>query len=81
MSFDLTTVLAAVSVAVTPSPSPTPTIDPARVTPGLLGLGSLIFLVVAGFLLARSMTKQVKRIDFEEEPEPSDDVVDERPSG
>ena len=51
----------------TPSPSPVRTIDPARVTPGLLGLASLLFLVIAGFFLARSMTKQFKKIDFDED--------------
>ncbi len=83
MSFDLTIALASVSTVVTPSPSPAPTIDPARVTPGLLGLASLIFLVVVGFLLARSMTKQVKRIDFVEEPDPAsveDSARDQSPT-
>jgi hypothetical protein len=69
VTFDLTASLAAVTAAVLPSPSPSPTtlnIDPARVTPGLLGFASLLFLVVAGFFLARSMTRQFKKIDFDE---------------
>lgn len=68
MTIDPTATLAALSAAVTPSPSSTttPTIDPSRVTPGLLGFASLLFLVIAGFFLARSMIKQVKKIDFDE---------------
>lgn len=40
-----------------------PPVDPDRVSPGLLGLVSLVFLVVAGFLLYKSLNKQIKRID------------------
>jgi hypothetical protein len=80
-------------VAGTPSPSPVRTIDPARVTPGLLGLASLLFLVIAGFFLARSMTKQFKKIDFDEDateprrrgpsaPVPAtDESVEQTPNG
>jgi hypothetical protein len=80
-------------VAGTPSPSPVRTIDPARVTPGLLGLASLLFLVIAGFFLARSMTKQFKKIDFDEDateprrrrpsaPAPAtDESVEQTPNG
>jgi hypothetical protein len=96
VTFDLTASLASVLAARSPSPSPAPTIDPARVTPGLLGLASLLFLVIAGFFLARSMTKQFKKIDFDEDatergiarPErapvddgPAIEVVEETPDG
>ena len=50
----------------TPDPSPLPEeppIDPSRVTPGLLGLVSFLFLVVAVVLLYRSMRKQMKKVD------------------
>jgi hypothetical protein len=67
VTVDLTASLAAVLAAGTPSPTPVRTIDPARVTPGLLGLGALLFLVIAGYFLARSMIKQFKKIDFDEE--------------
>lgn len=67
MPFDLTASLATVHAAVSPSPTPAPSIDPARVTPGLLGLASLLFLVICGFFLARSMIKQFKKIDFDED--------------
>jgi hypothetical protein len=54
-------------LAVTPSPSPTTTeIDPARVTPGVLGFVALLFLAVATFLLWRNMNKQLKKVDFDE---------------
>lgn len=67
MTVDLTASLAAALAAGSPSPTPVRTIDPARVTPGLLGLGALLFLVIAGFFLARSMIKQFKKIDFDED--------------
>lgn len=57
------------------SPSPTPTavaIDPARVSPGLLGLASLVFLAVAVFVIWKSMNKQLKRIDFDEDATTTD---------
>jgi len=47
-----------------PSPLPTePPIDPSRVTPGLLALISVLFLVVAIVLLYRSMRKQISKVD------------------
>jgi hypothetical protein len=67
VSVDVTASLAVVLAAGSPSPSPAPNIDPARVTPGLLGLASLLFLVIAGFFLARSMMKQFKKINFDED--------------
>lgn len=64
-------VLALVTTAIirvdgTPSPSPSPVeppIDPARVTPGILGLLSMLFLVIAVVLLYRSMRKQMAKVD------------------
>ena len=45
-----------------PSPLPSePPIDPSRVTPGLLALVSVVFLVTAIVLLYRSMRKQIAR--------------------
>ncbi|MBM3688627.1 MAG: hypothetical protein FJW80_03040 [Actinobacteria bacterium] len=47
-----------------PSPLPEdPPIDPSRVTPGILGLVSFLFLVVAVTLLYRSMRKQMAKVD------------------
>lgn len=67
MSLDLTASVVVLLGGATPSPTPARTIDPARVTPGLLGLASLLFLVIAGYFLARSMIKQFKKIDFDED--------------
>jgi hypothetical protein len=67
MSLDLTGSVVVLLGGATPSPTPVRTIDPARVTPGLLGLASLLFLVIAGYFLARSMIKQFKKIDFDED--------------
>jgi hypothetical protein len=65
-------------LAASPSPVPEP-IDPARVTPGVLGFLAIIFLAVSVFLLWRSMNKQIRKIEFEGsvpvDPEP------EAPSG
>jgi hypothetical protein len=63
--------VAALIAAASPSPSATPgqvpvQIDPERVTPGLLGLASFLFLCVAVYFIWRSMNRQLKRIDFDE---------------
>ncbi len=39
-----------------------PPIDPSRITPGLLGLVTFVFLIVAVAFLYRSMRKQMNRI-------------------
>ena len=57
---------AVLRLADTPSPSPSPVeppIDPERVTPGILGLVSFLFLVIAVFLLYKSMRKQMSKVD------------------
>jgi hypothetical protein len=51
-------------LAASPSPAPEP-IDPARVTPGVLGFLAILFLAVSVFLLWRSMNKQIRKIEFE----------------
>lgn len=59
--------VSALIAAVAPSPSATPTeIDPSRVTPGALGFLAIVFMAVAIFFLWKSMSKQLKRIDFDE---------------
>lgn len=53
----------------TPTPMPTPgelTVDPSRVTPGMLGFLSLLFLIIAVVIIYFSMRKQLSRIDFDE---------------
>ncbi len=44
------------------------TVDPARVTPGLLGFLVVLALGLATWALLRSLNKQLKRVDFEEQP-------------
>ena len=63
---DVTHLLSALFLEESPLPSPLPTeppIDPSRVTPGVLALISVIFLVIAMVLLYRSMRKQISRVD------------------
>ena len=63
---DVTTLLASLLLEESPLPSPLPEeppIDPSRVTPGMLGLISFIFLVIAIVLLYRSMRKQMAKVD------------------
>ncbi|MEZ5115245.1 MAG: hypothetical protein R2737_03150 [Candidatus Nanopelagicales bacterium] len=67
------------------SPSPTPVtpdappIDPERVTPGILGLISFVFLVVAVWLLYRSMRSQMAKVrpDLPGGPEDPDQPPDQ----
>lgn len=64
-----------------PSPLPSePPIDPSRVTPGLLALVSVVFLVIAIVLLYRSMRKQIARVDpsLPEGPGDAERAADER---
>ena len=49
-------------------PNPTPVIDPDRVTPGNWGLIAFIFLLVVAALLYFSLRKQLRKIDFPEDP-------------
>ncbi len=44
-------------------------LDDAIVRPGWLGLGMFLALVAACFFLFRSMLRQLKKVDFVEEPE------------
>ncbi len=54
-------------LAETPSPPPVRYVDPQTVGPGLTGFVIFVFLCGAVFLLWKSMNKQLKKIDFEEE--------------
>lgn len=47
-------------------------IDPSSVTPGAGALVVFIFLLLAGFFLFRSLRKQLHRVDFQEQPDPTD---------
>ena len=62
----MSALLAALRLEESPLPSPLPQeppIDPSLVTPGLLGLISFLFLVVAVVLLYRSMRTQMAKVD------------------
>lgn len=60
-----------------PSPLPEePPIDPSRVTPGLLGLVSFIFLIIAVVLLYRSMRHQMRKVDASLPKGPQDERLD-----
>lgn len=48
--------------------SPAPVIDPNRVTPGNWGLVIFIALLLVAVLLYFSMRKQLRKIDFPENP-------------
>lgn len=54
--------------ATTPSPVATsvPEIDPNRVTPGIWGFLSFVFLIIACVFLYYSMRKQLKRVKFDD---------------
>ncbi|MFM2438281.1 MAG: hypothetical protein RLZ55_1100 [Actinomycetota bacterium] len=61
----------------TPTPIPSPSaeivlpVDPSRVTPGLYGFLSLLFLIVAVIALYLSMRKQLSKINFDEDAVPA----------
>ncbi len=48
-------------------------VDPDQVRPGVLGLLVVLAMVVATALLLRSFTKQLRRIDFDEDEPPADE--------
>ncbi len=47
--------------------------DPDQVRPGVLGLLVVLALIAATVLLLRSFTKQLRKIDFDEEPPGDED--------
>jgi hypothetical protein len=49
--------------------------DPNTVGPGMGALAVFVFLLIAGVFLFRSLNKQLKRIDFDEQS-PSAPTVD-----
>ena len=58
---------------------PAVTAPPAeKVTPGLLGFFVIVALAVVTFLLWRSMNRQLRKVDFEEQP-PGESDAAERP--
>ena len=55
-------------------------LDPSVVKPGVLGLVVVLALVVATALLLRSFTRQLKKIDFDEDDEDDEDKTTSRRS-
>ena len=49
--------------------SPPPEIDPLRVTPGMWGFLSFLFMIAVAIVLYFSLRKQLKRVDFVEPPD------------
>ncbi|GCD99003.1 hypothetical protein [Embleya hyalina] len=47
-------------------------VEESKVTPGLLGFVVVAFLAVATWLLLKSMNTRLKRVDFDESPNPTD---------
>lgn len=54
--------------------------DPADVKPGWLGFGMFLALAAATVLLWLSMRRQLKKVDFEEQPDPPREAVDPGPA-
>lgn len=77
---------ALVRLDATPSPLPTSVLprelDPAVVTPGIVGLVFFIALFVALVVLLRSFTRQLKKIDIPDDGVPTrEDQPVARPPG
>lgn len=70
-------------LVVTPTPSPTNlsnlTESDLGPIPGVLSFIAFVLLAVAIVVIFRSMSKQLKRIDFPEDGQGPADVVDEPP--
>ncbi|KRF05147.1 hypothetical protein ASH00_12060 [Arthrobacter sp. Soil782] len=58
------------AATVTPAPGDDPSLrpglDPADVTPGLLGFLATLFLVIAVIFLIRDMTRRIRRVRYRE---------------
>ena len=64
----LLSAIAVPAESATPTPDPSyiaPNVDPNRVTPGLLGFLSFLFLIVACVVLFFSLRKQLSKIRFD----------------
>ncbi|WP_323960793.1 hypothetical protein GC088_04205 [Arthrobacter sp. JZ12] len=64
--FSLISLAATVSPAPGEEPTLRPGLDPAQVTPGLLGFLATLFLVVAVIFLIRDMTRRIRRVRYRE---------------
>ncbi|NJC21727.1 flagellar biosynthesis/type III secretory pathway M-ring protein FliF/YscJ [Arthrobacter pigmenti] len=72
------------AATVTPTPgeegSLRPGLDPAQVTPGLLGFLATLFLVVAVIFLIRDMVKRIRRVRYKAMAEEEAQAQRERPA-
>ena len=64
--FSLLNLAATVTPAPGDEPSLRPGLDPADVTPGLLGFLATLFLVIAVIFLIRDMTRRIRRVRYRE---------------
>ncbi|GAB3548297.1 hypothetical protein GCM10027404_11920 [Arthrobacter tumbae] len=64
--FSLLNLAATVTPAPGDDPSLRPGLDPADVTPGLLGFLATLFLVIAVIFLIRDMTRRIRRVRYRE---------------
>ena len=73
MAAALSSLITMLPAEVTPSPGATPglAVDPQRVTPGVLGFLSFVFLVIAVVVLYFSLRKQLKKVNFDEDALPA----------
>lgn len=51
----------------TPMPTPTSTVDPALVTPGVVGFVAVVLLVVVVVLLIWDMNRRIRRVRYRSE--------------
>lgn len=73
---------AALPWASTPSPSPSTSSgpNPDTVGPGLLGFVFFVFLLIAVVLIGRGLSKQLKRVDFDEDTATANMLGDRAPA-
>jgi hypothetical protein len=78
----LTVLVLAASASPSPSPSGSGAVVPPddTVSPGLLGFLSFLFLGVAVLLIGRGLTKQLKRVTFDEDAVNADPVAAGQPA-
>lgn len=72
------------AATVTPTPgddaSLRPGLDPAQVTPGLLGFLATLFLVIAVIFLIRDMVKRIRRVRYRAMAAEEAEEMRERPA-
>lgn len=83
--FSLLNLAATVTPTPGDDPSLRPGLDPAQVTPGLLGFLATLFLVIAVIFLIRDMARRIRRVRYREmanlEAEQAAEAQDGGPDG